>query len=152
MGHEAVVKLLLETNRVEVDAEDYHGQTPLSHAAGIGHEAIVKLLLGFGRAELDWKNSKGRQALSMAIANKREAVVNLLIELDKTVLNEDEVMAMVGTDWNVDVTTPYGAEIKRLVELAGKDPDFHRIGRNYSDEFDDDRDFDTTWLTFISLL
>ncbi len=43
-GHEAVVKLLLETKEVDVDAKDGYGRTPLSWAAGNGHEAVVKLL------------------------------------------------------------------------------------------------------------
>ena len=43
-GHEAVVKLLVETGKVDVDSKDRHGQTPLSQAAGKGHEAVVKLL------------------------------------------------------------------------------------------------------------
>ncbi|KAH0538836.1 hypothetical protein FGG08_004612 [Glutinoglossum americanum] len=44
-GHEAIVKLLLATGKVDVDSKDnYYGQTPLSWAAENGHEAIVKLL------------------------------------------------------------------------------------------------------------
>jgi len=44
-GHEAVVKLLLETGKVDVDSKDsYSGRTPLSYAAESGHEAVVKLL------------------------------------------------------------------------------------------------------------
>ena len=43
-GHEAVVKLLLETDKVDVDSKDSYGQTPLSWAAERGHEAVAKLL------------------------------------------------------------------------------------------------------------
>ena len=44
-GHEAMVKLLLSTGKVDVDAkDDLYRQTPLWQAAGKGHEAIVKLL------------------------------------------------------------------------------------------------------------
>jgi ankyrin repeat protein len=46
-GHEAVVKLLLETGKVEVDSKDKNGLTPLSWAAENGHEVIVKLLQSF---------------------------------------------------------------------------------------------------------
>ncbi|OCK75162.1 hypothetical protein K432DRAFT_467098, partial [Lepidopterella palustris CBS 459.81] len=38
-GNEAVVKLLLETGKVDVDSKDKDGQTPLSWAAEKGHEA-----------------------------------------------------------------------------------------------------------------
>ena len=45
-GHEAVVKLVLETNMVDVEAKDRtYGWTPLLSAAKNGHEAVVKLLL-----------------------------------------------------------------------------------------------------------
>ena len=43
-GHEAVVKLLVETGKVDVDSKDSDGRTPLSWAAREGHEAVVKLL------------------------------------------------------------------------------------------------------------
>ncbi|KAH8708394.1 ankyrin repeat protein, partial [Phaeosphaeriaceae sp. PMI808] len=43
-GHEAVVKLLLATGKVDVDSGDKDGRTPLSWAAEGGHEAVVKLL------------------------------------------------------------------------------------------------------------
>jgi ankyrin repeat protein len=43
-GHEAVVKLLLETGKVDIDSKDCYGQTPLWIAAENGHKAIVKLL------------------------------------------------------------------------------------------------------------
>jgi ankyrin repeat protein len=39
-----VVKLLLETGKVEANSKDEYGQTPLSLAIGKGHDAIVKLL------------------------------------------------------------------------------------------------------------
>lgn len=43
-GHEAVVKLLLETGKVNINSKSKDGRTPLSWAAENGHEAIVKLL------------------------------------------------------------------------------------------------------------
>ena len=55
-GHEAVVKLLLETDKVKVDSKDKNGQTPLLRAARRGHEAVVKLLLKTGKVEVDSKD------------------------------------------------------------------------------------------------
>ena len=43
-GHEAVVKLLLETGKVNTESKNQFGETPLSWAAKNGHEAVVKLL------------------------------------------------------------------------------------------------------------
>jgi ankyrin repeat protein len=48
-----VVKLLLETGKVEVDSKDETGRTPLLWAVENGHEAIVKLLLETGKVEVD---------------------------------------------------------------------------------------------------
>jgi hypothetical protein len=42
--HEAVVKLLVDTGKVDVDSRDNYGQTPLSLADERGREAVVKLL------------------------------------------------------------------------------------------------------------
>ncbi|KXX74246.1 Vegetative incompatibility protein HET-E-1, partial [Madurella mycetomatis] len=39
-GHEAVVRLLLDTGKVDIDTRDNMGQTPLSWAARNGHEAV----------------------------------------------------------------------------------------------------------------
>ena len=49
-GHEAVVKVLLEMGKADVDAnaKDRYGRTPLSYAVGNGHEAVVKLLQSLG--------------------------------------------------------------------------------------------------------
>jgi ankyrin repeat protein len=52
-GHEALVKLLIVRNDVDVNIK-VSGQTPLSWAAVNGHEAVVKLLLEKG-AELETK-------------------------------------------------------------------------------------------------
>ncbi|KAF7507547.1 hypothetical protein GJ744_010338 [Endocarpon pusillum] len=44
-GHEAVVKLLLDTSKVDADSKDSkYGRTPQSWAMKNGHEAVVKLL------------------------------------------------------------------------------------------------------------
>ena len=56
-GHEAVVKLLLETGKVDVDSKDQYGRTPLSWAAENGHEAVVKLLLETGKVDADSKDN-----------------------------------------------------------------------------------------------
>jgi len=44
-GHEAVVKLLVGRDDVEVHSKDNYGQTPLFWAAQKGHEAVAKLLM-----------------------------------------------------------------------------------------------------------
>jgi ankyrin repeat protein len=47
-GHEAVVKLLVDTGKADIDSKDKeYGLTPLSWAAQKGHEAVVRLLESF---------------------------------------------------------------------------------------------------------
>jgi hypothetical protein len=79
-GHEAVVKQLLSTGKVDADSKDnYYGQTPLWWAAESGHEAVVKLLLSTGKVDADSKdNYNGRTPLSLAAGRGHEAVVKLL--------------------------------------------------------------------------
>ncbi|KAI9770975.1 MAG: hypothetical protein M1840_002679 [Geoglossum simile] len=84
-GHEAVVKLLLDSGKVDVDVKDEDcGRTPLWCAAARGHEAVVKLLLDSGKVDVDVKNErKGRTPLWYAAAHGHEAVVKLLLDSGK---------------------------------------------------------------------
>ncbi|KAB2568639.1 Ankyrin repeat domain-containing protein 50 [Lasiodiplodia theobromae] len=82
-GHEAVVRLLLETDKVDVNSKDNNGQTALSSAAQKGHEAVARLLLETGKADLNSKDNSGRTALSWAGAREHEALARLLLETGK---------------------------------------------------------------------
>ena len=77
-GHEAIVKLLLETGKVDVNSRGTLGQTPLSWAAERGHEAVVKLLLEIGKVDVDSRDMSGQTPLSRAAQGGHEAVVKLL--------------------------------------------------------------------------
>ena len=82
-GHEAVVKLLLDTGKVDVDSKSESGQTPLLYAAWNGREAVVKLLLDTGKVDVDSKSESGQTPLLYAAENGREAVVKLLLGTGK---------------------------------------------------------------------
>lgn len=82
-GHHAVVKLLLETGKVDPETNDWIGQTPLLLAAKAGHKAVVKLLLGTGKVNFITSRLWGQNPLSEAAENGHEAVVKLLLETDK---------------------------------------------------------------------
>ena len=43
-GHDAVVRLLVERDGVDINVKDNVGRTPLSWAVQYGHEAVVRLL------------------------------------------------------------------------------------------------------------
>ena len=69
-GHEAVVKLLLETGRVDVNSKDQDGVMPLSYAAWGGYETVIKLLLKTPDIDVDskatGKDNDGQTPLSWA--------------------------------------------------------------------------------------
>jgi ankyrin repeat protein len=79
-GHEAVVKLLLSTGKVDVDSKYvYFGRKPLSWAAERGQKAVVKLLLATGKVDVKAKDKYGRTPLLCAAGRGHEAVVKLLL-------------------------------------------------------------------------
>ena len=62
-GHDAVVRMLLDTGKVDVDARDKNVLTPLSWAAQKGHEAVVKMLHVTGKADVDARDKNARTPL-----------------------------------------------------------------------------------------
>jgi ankyrin repeat protein len=82
-GQEAMVELLLATNKVELDWKDKGDQTPLHQAARNGHEAIVRLLLATGQVEVNAIDNSDQTALLCAAGNGHEAVIKLLLETGK---------------------------------------------------------------------
>ncbi|KAM5363807.1 hypothetical protein ACJZ2D_011841 [Fusarium nematophilum] len=78
-GREAVVSLLLDTNKIRVDSRDNDGQTPLSLAATNGHNAVAKMLLDSGKADIAAKDACGLTALQLAAFNRHTGMEDLLI-------------------------------------------------------------------------
>ncbi|KAK3948649.1 heterokaryon incompatibility protein-domain-containing protein [Pseudoneurospora amorphoporcata] len=75
-GHKTVIKLLLDTGKVNLHREEL--QTALWLAAQKDYKAIVKMLLDTGKVDADAKDKDGRTALYWAARNGHEAVVKLL--------------------------------------------------------------------------
>ncbi|KAI9773365.1 MAG: hypothetical protein M1840_007580 [Geoglossum simile] len=100
-GHEAVVKLLLATEKVDVDSKDgTWGRTPLSWAAEKGHEAVVKLLLATEKVDVNFKGSSwGRTPLSRAAEKGHEAVVKLLLATEKVDVDSQDWLARTPLSW-----------------------------------------------------
>ena len=79
-GNEATVKLLLATNRVNVDSKDYYNSTPLSIAARMGHRDVLALILtqchrlntkdNFNRTPLWWARRTGHPYIADLLLQK----------------------------------------------------------------------------------
>ncbi|GKU07360.1 unnamed protein product, partial [Fusarium langsethiae] len=77
--HEAVVKMLLDTGKVDVNATDTeYGRTPLLWAAENGHETVVKMLLDTGKVDVDAIDFYGLTAYQLSVFNHREQVEHQL--------------------------------------------------------------------------
>src|SRR5256885_11768242 len=61
-SHEAVVRLLLEDFKADVEAKNSHGATALHYAAVGGHQAVVRLLLEDYKADVELKTSGDRKS------------------------------------------------------------------------------------------
>jgi ankyrin repeat protein len=121
-GHEAVVKLLVETGQADVDSKDYKGRTPLSWAAGNGHEATVKLLVKTGQADVDSKDNNGRTPLWWAARNGHEATVKLLVGTGQAdVDSKDKNFGQTPLSWAAE--NGHEAIAKLLVETGQADVD-----------------------------
>ena len=80
-GYVEIIVALLEINKWDVQATDFHGNTAISWAARKGHEGVVKILLGRNDVNPDTADAKyGRTPLSRAAENGHEGVVKMLLE------------------------------------------------------------------------
>jgi ankyrin repeat protein len=98
-GHEATVRLLLDTGKVDVDSKDNGGWTPLSQAAANGQEATVKQLLDTGKAVADSKDKDGRTPLSWAARNGKEAIVKQLLDTGKVDVDSKDKDGRTPLSW-----------------------------------------------------
>ncbi|KAF3768506.1 hypothetical protein M406DRAFT_336936 [Cryphonectria parasitica EP155] len=89
-GREAVVKMLLDTGKVNIDSEDISTGTPLLCAAAYGYEAVVKILLDTGKVDIDSKDTSGRTPLSWAASFGIKAIIKMLIETERADINSSD--------------------------------------------------------------
>lgn len=121
-GHEAVMKLLLDTGKVDANASD-EIHTPLSWAAENGHEAVVKLLLDTDMVEADtWGHSFYQTALSCAAGSGHEAVVKLLLDTG-TVKADSGRNVFEQTPLSQAAAYGHEAVVKLLLETGKVDAD-----------------------------
>ncbi|OPB38898.1 hypothetical protein A0O28_0020040 [Trichoderma guizhouense] len=103
-GHEAIFKLLLATDQVEIDTKDINNQTPLLFAAKRGNEAIVNILLATKQVDINVEdNQEGMTPLLSAATNGYEAVVKLLLatgQIDFDTEDHGNLYSLLLAAWN----------------------------------------------------
>lgn len=76
------VQALLASPKVDVNAVDEHGNTPLIEAARLGHDKVVTALL-IAHADASIKNDEGKTALMLAAEGRHDETVRVLTEAGK---------------------------------------------------------------------
>ncbi|KAI5810769.1 hypothetical protein BZA77DRAFT_162222, partial [Pyronema omphalodes] len=90
-SHESVVKLLLDTDGIDINSkDDVYGQTALSWASEKGRASVVKLLLDADGIDINSQSISGRTALSWACQNGHDSVVKLLLQADGIDINSND--------------------------------------------------------------
>ncbi|OJJ65880.1 hypothetical protein ASPBRDRAFT_139251 [Aspergillus brasiliensis CBS 101740] len=81
-GFVPVVKLLLATGKVDVDARDSrYGRTPLSWAAGAAHPEIVQLLLATNKVDVNSVDYDNRPPLTWSLFNNSLERIKPIVKL-----------------------------------------------------------------------
>ncbi|KAI0449474.1 hypothetical protein F5B21DRAFT_47833 [Xylaria acuta] len=114
LGHEAVVRLLLEKG-ADIESKDKgYDRTPLSWAAHQGHKGVVKLLVEKG-ADIESKDKKyGQTSLSWAAQRGHEGVVKLLVEKGADIESKDKKYGQTSLSWAAE--RGHEGVVKLLVE------------------------------------
>ncbi|KAF5624652.1 ankyrin repeat-containing protein [Fusarium tjaetaba] len=130
-GCELVAKLLLDTGKVDPNAQDDLNETPLSKAARRGNEGIVKLLLNTDQIDPDARGGDFKPTPLMEAAKKgHETIVTLLVNTGKVDVDamvkvryghEAIVEFLVGVS-HVHLDFKYGSYRSKLCAEAEQDP------------------------------
>ncbi|CAI7575128.1 unnamed protein product [Penicillium crustosum] len=79
-GHVDILRLLLATNRVNVESKDVRGWTPLAYAAAHGQAKVMKVLIKVRAIRFGSRAQWDETPLMLAVMNGHEAVTRILIE------------------------------------------------------------------------
>ena len=80
-GRESVVRLLLDSPKVDISLRDYWQQSPILVATVAGHINILRLLINrsHGRDDVNAKDSGGLRPIYRAVSGGHTAMVDLLL-------------------------------------------------------------------------
>ncbi|KAI5814639.1 hypothetical protein BZA77DRAFT_356429 [Pyronema omphalodes] len=81
-GHSSVVKLLLQSEFIDINSKDNCGWTALLWASEIGHDSVIDLLLQSAGIDINLTDKDDRTALAWASRNGHDSSVKLLLQTD----------------------------------------------------------------------
>ncbi|KAI9695104.1 MAG: hypothetical protein M1820_008929 [Bogoriella megaspora] len=122
-GHQSIIKLLLETGKIDINEKVAGGRTALHIAAEHGDEALVKLLLDTGKAKVNAKTHTSQTPLHLAAGEGGVGVVKQLLDTGE-----------VNLDIRDDVYRDQGEPHMTALELAqsAKRTDVVKVLREFS--------------------
>ena len=118
-GQEAVVRLLIKRDGVDINTKDNEEKTPLIWAAENGHEAVVQLLIEEDGIDINAKDNEEKTPLIWAALRGHEAVVRLLIERDGIDINDKDNEETTPLIWAA--LQGHEAVVRLLIERDGID-------------------------------
>ncbi|CAN9468700.1 unnamed protein product [Alternaria alternata] len=112
---------LEDDGKVDPDAKNKNGWTPLSWAAENGHAAVVKLLLDTCKADPNTKDESEWTPLLWAAQNGHTAVVKQLLDTGKADPNAEDESEWTPLLWAA--RNGHTAVVKQLLDTGKVDPD-----------------------------
>ncbi|PNY29899.1 Ankyrin repeat domain-containing protein 50 [Tolypocladium capitatum] len=119
-GLDSVVKALLESDRVHVDARNAVGRTAFSRAAGSGQDSVVKLLLESGRADADSRDDGGLTVLGYAAKRGHATTVKLLLNSGKVTAEPRDLSGRTPLSYAAE--RGHHEVVETLLAAGGVDP------------------------------
>lgn len=120
-GHDATLKLLLATDKVNVNSKDKHGRTALSWVAENGNEAITRMLLDAGKVDVDSKDKYCQTPLLWAVGEGHESIVQMLLVTGKVDLESRDHEGRSALSWAAE--NGYEAVTSLILETGRADVD-----------------------------
>lgn len=119
-GHEAVVKMLLDTKQVFINRSDIFGETSLFGAVVNGHGNVAKILLDIEVVHVDGKDAHGRSMLSWAAFRGLTTVVSMLLATGRVDVNSKDLQyGQTPLSWACE--RGHEAVVKLLLHTEGID-------------------------------
>ncbi|KIW56094.1 hypothetical protein PV05_04778 [Exophiala xenobiotica] len=114
-----LLKILLQTNKVDVDICDLYGRTAFLRAARLGRAEAVKLLLWTRKVDINSKDNSGLTPLALAAEHGHAALVRFLLDTGKV---DIESLSQLGqTPLSLAAEGGHEAMVKLLVQTEKVD-------------------------------